>query len=87
MIAWINITILIFSSLFFLYYYVKSVSPAALEKVIGPQAYAKCGRDRVIAIVFELITVASYVIYFFYPLPSRYRTPSPGIGGFRPLLP
>ncbi len=69
MIAWINLGVLIFSSLFFLYYYVLSVSPAAMEKVIGPRAYRRCGQYRVVAVVFEMVTVASYVIYYFYPLP------------------
>jgi len=31
MIAWLNLTLLTFSALLFLYYYVLSVSPAALE--------------------------------------------------------
>jgi len=69
MIAWINFAFLIFSSLFLLYFYIKSVSPAALEKVYGPGAYARCGRYRVVAMVFEFITVINYVVYYFYPLP------------------
>ena len=44
--------------------------PATLEKVIGPGAYASCGRDRIIASIFELIIVINYVIYYFYPLPT-----------------
>ena len=31
MIAWVNFAVLIFSSLFFLYFYVRSVSPAGRE--------------------------------------------------------
>ena len=38
MITWINFAVLIFASLLFLYYYQLSVSPAALEKLIGPKA-------------------------------------------------
>ena len=70
MIAWINLAVLIFSSLMFLYYYIMSVSPATREKVLGPKAYARCGRDRAIAIVFEMITLVNYVIYIFYPLET-----------------
>ena len=70
MIAWINVAILVMASLLFLYYYVLSVSPATREKVLGPVAYARCGRDRIIAIVFETITVVNYVIYYFYPLEN-----------------
>lgn len=70
MIAWINLAVLVFASLFFLYFYVLSVSPAAFEKVIGPNAYRRCGHFRVVAILFEALTVISYVIYYFYPLPA-----------------
>jgi protein-S-isoprenylcysteine O-methyltransferase Ste14 len=69
MLAWINLAVLIMASLLFLYYYVLSVSPAALEKLVGPDAYTRCGRYRVIAVIFELITVGCYVLYRFYPLP------------------
>lgn len=68
-IAWLNLAILILSSLLFLYYYMRSVSPATLEKKIGPGAYARCGRDRIVASVFELVILTNYVIYFFHPLP------------------
>jgi protein-S-isoprenylcysteine O-methyltransferase Ste14 len=70
MMAWINFTVLIFSTLFFLYFYFLSVGPAALERELGEQAYSLCGRYRVVAIVFELITIVNYVLYIFYPLPT-----------------
>ncbi len=70
MIACANFAVLIFASLLFLYFYVLSVSPAALEKLTGPGAYERCARYRVVAIVFEIITVVNYVIYYFYPLPT-----------------
>jgi len=63
-----NIIVLILSSILFLYFYVKSVSPAELEKKIGEIAYPKCKTYRIIAGAFEGITVINYVIYFFYPL-------------------
>jgi len=67
-IAWLNFAVLFFSTLLFLYFYVLSVSPAALEKVIGAEAYARCGRYRVIAIMFEVITVLNYILYKYYPI-------------------
>lgn len=70
MIAWINFAVLLFATLFFLYYYMRSASPATREKVLGPVAYACCGRDRIIASVFELVIVINYIIYYFYPLPT-----------------
>lgn len=68
MIELLNIIALIFSTLLFLFFYVKSVSPAQLEKKIGEIAYPKCKTYRIVAGVFEGITVINYVIYFFYPL-------------------
>lgn len=69
-IGWINFATLLIASLLFLYYYVLSVSPATREKVLGPAAYARCGRERIIAGVFEGITVINYIVYIFYPLPT-----------------
>jgi methanethiol S-methyltransferase len=70
MLAWINFAILIFASLLFMVFYVRSVSPATREKVIGPDAYAHCGRDRIISGVFEAITVVNYIVYVFKPLDT-----------------
>jgi protein-S-isoprenylcysteine O-methyltransferase Ste14 len=66
---WINIIILIISSVLFLYFYVQSVSPAQLEQKMGEAAYPKCKTYRIIASVFEGVTVVNYIAYFFYPLP------------------
>jgi len=70
MIAWGNLFLLVFASLLFLYYYVLSVSPAALEKVMGEQAYRKCGNYRIASAVFETVTVINYVVYLYYPVSS-----------------
>jgi len=40
-----------------------------MERKIGEVAYTRCKRYRLIASGFELVAVANYVIYFFYPLP------------------
>jgi protein-S-isoprenylcysteine O-methyltransferase Ste14 len=70
MIALLNLIVLVAATLLFLYYYIRSVIPAAREMVSGPEAYAECARDRVIAIIFEFITLLCYGIYFFFPLPA-----------------
>jgi len=70
MTAWVNLAVLVFSTLLFLYYYELSVSPAALEKLTGPGAYRRCGRYRVVAVLFEMITVVNYLVYYFCPLPT-----------------
>lgn len=69
MIPWLNLTILVVSTLLVLYFYVKSASPAALEQKIGPSAYQKCAQYRLIASVFMGVVCANYVLYVFYPLP------------------
>lgn len=69
MLPWLNFLILILSTLLFLYFYVRSVSPARLEQKIGEQAWRRCMWLRIIAILFEFIIVANYVLYLFYPLP------------------
>jgi len=70
MLAWTNFAILIFAILFLLYFYVLSVSPAALEMVTGVDAYKRCGWYRLVAMIFEFITIANFVVYRFYPLPT-----------------
>lgn len=69
MIALINFIVLISSAILFFVLYVISVSPAQLEKRWGAKAYPRCGRIRMIAMLFEFITVGCYIIYYFYPLP------------------
>jgi methanethiol S-methyltransferase len=70
MIAWLNLAVLLLASLLMLYFYVLSVSPATREKVLGPSAYRVCGRDRILAGVFETVAAAGYVVYRFYPLET-----------------
>lgn len=69
MISWTNIAVLVLSTLLTLVFYVKSVGPAALEKKIGPAAYDKCARYRLIASAFMSVASINYILYFFFPLP------------------
>jgi protein-S-isoprenylcysteine O-methyltransferase Ste14 len=69
MIAWTNFGVLVISAVLFTYFYIRSVGPAALEKKVGEVAYARCRRYRIIASVFEVVVVATYIVYAFYPLP------------------
>jgi methanethiol S-methyltransferase len=70
MFAWINFSVLIFSSILLLYFYVLSARPAAQEKVIGPRAYQRCYYHRLIASAFEVVITANYILYYFFPLPT-----------------
>lgn len=69
MIPWLNFGILIVSSFLFTFFYVKSVSPAALEKRIGPSAYHRCTAYRLISSVFMIVAAADYILYYWFPLP------------------
>jgi len=64
----LNVGLMLISSFLFLYFYVKSAGPAALEQQIGETAYRRCGWYRAIASVFELVVIIGYVVYVFYPL-------------------
>ncbi len=69
MIAWLNFSILIASSVVFSFYYIRSVRPAALEKKLGQIAYEKCTWYRNVSSLFMLIVSANYVLYYWFPLP------------------
>ena len=49
MIPRLNFVVLMVSSALFLLYYLKSVRPASLENRIGPAAYQKCARYRLVS--------------------------------------
>jgi protein-S-isoprenylcysteine O-methyltransferase Ste14 len=69
LIPWINFGAMVISTILMFYFYIRSASPAQLEKKIGPEAYQKCGRYRITASLFEMVVIAGYIIYYFYPLP------------------
>ena len=69
MLPWINFGVLTTSSFLFTLFYVKSVSPAALEKRVGPSAYQKCSTYRLIASLFMMVVAVNYVLYYWLPLP------------------
>jgi protein-S-isoprenylcysteine O-methyltransferase Ste14 len=68
-IAWINVAVLVASTVLVLVFYVLSVRPAALERQIGPKAYKRCTIYRFIAGLLMGLTMGNYIVYFFYPLP------------------
>jgi protein-S-isoprenylcysteine O-methyltransferase Ste14 len=70
MIEWINVLVMGISSVSMLYFYVKSVGPAALEIKMGKEAYKRCGQYRMIASVAEMFIIITYIIYFFYPIKT-----------------
>ncbi|MFX1368328.1 MAG: methyltransferase family protein [Promethearchaeota archaeon] len=69
MIEWLNLLLLIACTITSLYFYLKSVQPAKLERQIGEIAYEKCEQYRVYASIPFALFFISCVIYVFYPLP------------------
>jgi protein-S-isoprenylcysteine O-methyltransferase Ste14 len=69
LIEWLNLIVLIASTIASLYFYLKSVQPAKLEQEIGEIAYEKCERYRIYSSIPFCIFFISYVVYVFYPLP------------------
>lgn len=69
MTAWVNFIGLLLSTIGVLYFYVKSVGPAALEKKMGPAAYKHCTVYRFIAGGLMGVTMLNYILYMYYPLP------------------
>lgn len=69
MIAWLNFVGSIVSSVLFTAFYVMSVRPAALDREIGPSAYARSARYRLVASALMLVAAVSFVAYRWYPLP------------------
>lgn len=68
-IAWLNLALLVGAMALTLVFYVLSVQPAALAEKIGPAAYGRCGRYRMVAGLMMGLETVGYVLYFFYPLP------------------
>ena len=70
MIEWLNFIVLLVIFLFLsMWFYVKSVGPAALEQKIGEGAYEKCAQYRKVSGLLLYIGMIGYIVYFFYPLP------------------
>lgn len=70
MIPWLNVAVLVLSTVGFVWLYVLSVGPAALEKKIGERAYKRCTAYRFASSIFILLILACYGVYLFYPLST-----------------
>ena len=79
MIAIANAIVLLLSSVLFSVLYIASVRPAAAARRIGDRAWGRSKRLRIWASVFEVIVLACYVLYHYYPLdtPLAPRLPWP----------
>jgi protein-S-isoprenylcysteine O-methyltransferase Ste14 len=77
MIGWINLVVLVVAMALTVVFYVRSVGPAALEQEIGPAAYARCARYRMVAMICMIVAMGNYVVYYFFPLPIPLPTAFP----------
>lgn len=67
---YVTVALFIASALVTLYFYARSVQPAALEQKIGARAWVACKRYRMVASAFMFVNFFCYVLYLFYPLPG-----------------
>jgi len=65
MITIIAITIILLSSIAFSLVYIISLQPATLSLRIGDKAYKICGIFRMSAMLFEITTIAGYILFVF----------------------
>ncbi len=69
MIEWINFSLLFVSLFLFSYFYTLSVQPIKREKKKGERAWKECMKLRIIASIFEFITVITLILWIWFPLP------------------
>lgn len=69
MVAWINFILMLFFIVLFTILYLRSVSPAKLEIILGEKAYLHCGKMRAISIFLLIAVMVNYLLYDIYPLP------------------
>jgi protein-S-isoprenylcysteine O-methyltransferase Ste14 len=69
MVTWVNLILMLIFIGVFTGLYVRSVSPAKLERKLGERAYTHCGRVRAGSILFLILVMVNYLIYDIYPLP------------------
>jgi protein-S-isoprenylcysteine O-methyltransferase Ste14 len=68
-VAYLNFVVLLISSCLALYFYIRSVGPAVLEKKIGETAYQRCAHYRIISGIFMFFMMGNFILYTLYPLP------------------
>ncbi|MEN8907162.1 MAG: methyltransferase [Clostridiales bacterium] len=67
--TYINFVIMVISIFCIYFFYIKSVQPASLEKKIGDCSYKRCKHYRMVASIFMFLTLATFIMYKYYPLP------------------
>ncbi|MBN2080325.1 MAG: DUF1295 domain-containing protein [Spirochaetes bacterium] len=65
MISLLALTCIVIGTIAFSMLYIISIQPASLALRIGDRAYPLCGKVRMAAMVFEMITLAGYILFIF----------------------
>ncbi|NPD88001.1 MAG: isoprenylcysteine carboxylmethyltransferase family protein [Asgard group archaeon] len=68
MFEWINFSLLIISCILFSVLYAFSTMPATLSKKIGEKAWKACKNLRIIASIFETLTLLTSLLWIWYPI-------------------
>jgi methanethiol S-methyltransferase len=67
-IPFVTVLIFIVSAILSLYFYIRSVQPAAFEKKIGSKAWGICKRYRQISGLLMFVNFFCYIAYILYPI-------------------
>ena len=69
-IAWLNLACLHVSSFLMPVTYIRSLTPAQREEVVGERAWAEAKRQRAASNVLELVMIANVVVWIWFPVPA-----------------
>jgi len=70
MFEWINFAILLFSVIVFSLLYTLSTMPVTLSEKRGEKAWKECRNYRMIAMIFEFISLANIILWLWYPIEA-----------------
>ncbi len=65
MISLLALACIVIGTIAFSILYIISIQPASLALRIGERAYPLCGRVRMAAMVFEMLTLGGYILFIF----------------------
>ncbi|MHA1146547.1 MAG: hypothetical protein ACTSRW_17550 [Candidatus Helarchaeota archaeon] len=69
MIEWINLAVLIISTVIFSYLYLLSIQPVKRSEKRGEKAWKECATLRIISGIFMCVTVIDFILWIWFPIP------------------
>ncbi|MHA1124346.1 MAG: methyltransferase family protein [Candidatus Heimdallarchaeota archaeon] len=70
MIEWVNLALMILSTLLFSILYTSSTMPVTLSERRGEKAWKECRNIRFFAIIFEFLLMANLILWLWYPIDA-----------------